>query len=65
MAIRIEPGANLDFGIMADGSVTATHGRFRKAAANEVVAPLAAAVATATWRPCCAPGGPARTCRWT
>ena len=47
MAIRVEPGADMTFGIMADGSVTATHGRFQKAGADPVVRPLTAAVTAA------------------
>ena len=47
MAIRVEPGAAMLFGIMADASVTATHGRFQKAGADPVVRPLTASVTAA------------------
>lgn len=47
MAIRVEPGAAMLFGVMADASVTATHGRFQKAGADPVVRPLTAAVTAA------------------
>ena len=47
MAIRVEPGAALVFGIMADAAVTATHGRFQKAGADPVVRQLTASVTAA------------------
>ena len=47
MAIRVEPGAAMLFGVMADASVTATHGRFQKAGADPVVRPLTANVTAA------------------
>ena len=47
MAIRVEPGADLLFGTMADGSVTVTHGRVQKTGQDPVVRPLTANVTAA------------------
>ena len=47
MAIRIQTQDNLIFGVMADASVTATHGRFQKAGAAPVVKQLTAPITAA------------------
>ena len=47
MAIRVEPGAALLLGVMADASVTATHARVQKAGNDPVVRPLTSNVTAA------------------
>ena len=47
MAVRVEPGAAMLFGVMADASVTVTHARVQKAGADPVVRPLTADVTAA------------------
>lgn len=47
MAIRVQNSDIIVFGIMADASVTATHGRIQKAGQDPVVRPLSANVTAA------------------
>ena len=47
MAIRVEPGAALVFGVLTAAPVTATHARIQKAGADPVVRPLTANVTAA------------------
>ena len=50
MAIRIEPNAEIVFGVVADAEVTATHGKLQKTGDTAVIKQLTAPVTAAVGR---------------